>query len=120
MGPVIALFCLDADVHHLRREPKWRDVELVVDSGAAESVAPKGTTPLAEPGESAGATRDQTYLSACGDKLPKMGDKQFDSLLGRRLGEGVLPGCRESHALACCQPDVLHEQQGGVRAPSLA
>ena len=44
-------------------------IEAVMDSGAAESVAPADMAPWVPISESAGSRRGQTYMSACGEKF---------------------------------------------------
>ena len=78
--PAMALFSPDPEVNHIKPEPKWVKLEAVVDSGAAESVAPERMAPWVPKRESEGSRRGQTYLSASGDKLPNMGEKQFDMM----------------------------------------
>ena len=77
---MMALFNPDPEVNHIKKEPQWVKLEAVVDSGAAESVAPVGMAPWVPKRESEGSKRGQTYLSASGDKLPNLGEKQFDML----------------------------------------
>ena len=76
--PVMALFSPEPEINHLKQGPRWVKLETVVDSGAAESVAPVGMAPWVPRQESEGSKRGPTYLSASGDKLPNMGEKKFD------------------------------------------
>jgi len=78
--PVMALFSPEPEVNHVRRAPQWVKLEAVVDSGAAESVAPESMAPWIPMKESEGSKRGQTYLSASGDKLPNLGEKKFDMM----------------------------------------
>lgn len=71
---VCDLFCADDDVSHLWREPAWLKLGLVVDSGAAESVAPRDMSPWVTTRESSGSKRGERCLSACGDKSPNFGE----------------------------------------------
>ena len=50
----------------------------MVDSGAAESVAPPSMAPWVQTKESVGSKRGQVYLSASGNKLPNLGEKIMD------------------------------------------
>ena len=52
-------------------------IEAVMDSGAAESVAPAVMAPWVPVLESSGWKRGQTYMSACGEKLTNLGQKQL-------------------------------------------
>ena len=76
--PVMALFSPEPEINHIKHEPKWVKLEAVVDSRAAESVAPVGMAPWVPRQASEGSIRGQTYLSASGDKLPNLGEKKFD------------------------------------------
>jgi hypothetical protein len=73
-----ALFCPEVEeVNHVK-EVKWAKLEAVVDSGAAESVAPSSMAPWLPTVPSEGSRRGQCYLSASGTKLENKGEKQFD------------------------------------------
>lgn len=92
--PVLAALCPETGAHHLKREPKWHDVELVVGSGAAESVAPQGMAPWIEPRESTGSKWGQTYLSASGVKLPNSGEAvRLGKEVGLQVVEITRPPC---------------------------
>jgi hypothetical protein len=77
---VDALFCPDVEVNHLRTEPKWEKIEAVIDSGAAESVAPSSMAPWVPVQPSEGSKRGLVYMSASGAKLPNQGEKQFSMM----------------------------------------
>ena len=81
----MALFSPDLEVNHIKGEPRWEKLEAVVDSGAAESVAPESMAPWVPMKASEGSKRGQTYMSASGAKLPNLGEKQFDMV----TGEGI-------------------------------
>jgi hypothetical protein len=73
-----ALFVPEVEeVNHVK-EVKWAKLEAVVDSGAAESVAPSSMAPWLPTVPSEGSRRGQCYLSASGTKLENKGEKQFD------------------------------------------
>jgi hypothetical protein len=73
-----ALFCPEVEeVNHVK-EVKWAKLEAVVDSGAAESVAPSSMAPWLPTKPSEGSRRGQCYLSASGAKLENKGEKRFD------------------------------------------
>ena len=76
--PIMALFSPEAEINHLKQGPRWVKLETVVDSGAAESVAPVQMAPWVPRQASEGSKRGQTYLSASGKKWPNMGEKKFD------------------------------------------
>ena len=69
------LFEVDNSLCHLGDQ--WMKIEAVMDSDAAESVAPADMAPWVPISESAGLRRGQTYMSACGEKLPNLGEKQI-------------------------------------------
>ena len=74
---IMALFHPDEEVNHIRAEKKWAKLEAVVDSGAAESVAPAAMAPWVPARPSEGSKRGQCYMSANGAKLPNLGEKHF-------------------------------------------
>ena len=74
---MMALFNPDEEVNHIRAERKWSRLEAVVDSGAAESVAPAAMAPWIPARASEGSRRGQCYMSANGAKLPNLGEKHF-------------------------------------------
>lgn len=65
-----ALFSPEPEVFHMQPERKWKRLEVVVDSGAAVSVAPEGMVPWVQTQPSAGSQKGPTYVSASRDKLP--------------------------------------------------
>lgn len=75
---VMALFDPDVQLHYVPRGPTWRKVETVMDSGAAESVAPVELAPWVKLEASEGSRRGQTYLAAGGEKLPNLGEKKLE------------------------------------------
>lgn len=56
----------------------WTKIEAVMDSGAADSVAPPEIAQWVPVTESAGSRRGQTYLSASGERLKNLGERQFE------------------------------------------
>ena len=72
-----SLFDSELDLGNLQSEQPWVKVESVMDSGAAESVAPPDLAPWVEVQESEGSRRGQTYVSASGDRLPNLGEKRL-------------------------------------------
>ena len=56
---------------------EWVKVETVLDSGAAESVAPSSVAPWVEVRESIGSKNGQTYQSASGTKIANQGEKKL-------------------------------------------
>ena len=58
--------------------PEWVTIEMVMDSGAAESVAPSGVAPWVEIQESPGSREGREYLSASGDTLKNLGEKKLE------------------------------------------
>ena len=71
------LFDADSEVNTLDGEVVWHHLQTVIDSGAAESVAPPSMLPWVAVKESEGSKRGQTYMSASGDRLPNLGEKAF-------------------------------------------
>ena len=73
-------------------EPTWKTMSMVMDSGAAESVAPIELAPWIPILESAGSRRRQTYLCTSGGKLPNLGMKALErSNRRKQTGEGHFP-----------------------------
>ena len=56
---------------------EWVRLETVLDSGAAESVAPSTVAPWVELKESTGSKNGQTYQSASGAKIANQGEKKL-------------------------------------------
>ena len=73
-----SLFDADLEVNHFAQGSRWLRLETVMDSGAAESIAPPSVAPWVKIEESDGSRRGQTYLSASGDRLPNLGEKKLD------------------------------------------
>ena len=72
------LFDADLELNGVDNGVCWHHLETVMDSGAAESVAPTSMAPWIKVEESEGSRRGQTYMSASGDRLPNLGEKKFD------------------------------------------
>ena len=53
--------------------PMWVKIKTVMDSGAAESVAPPTMAPRVSISESPGSKNGQHYVSASAGRLPNMG-----------------------------------------------
>ena len=66
-------FEVDNSLCHLNDQ--WMKIEAVMDSGAADSVALAVIAPWVPISESVGSKRGQIYMSACGEKLPNLGEK---------------------------------------------
>ena len=58
--------------------PEWVSIEVVMDSGAAESVAPADMAPWVPIQESAGSRAGKKYLSASGEVLKNLGEKKVE------------------------------------------
>ena len=65
-------------------EPEWVPIEVVMDSGAAESVAPSSIAPWLKLRESDGSREGREYLSASGETL-KIGREKPRSGHERRI-----------------------------------
>ena len=57
--------------------PSWVKIRTVMDSGAAQSVAPPSMAPGVIIEESPGSQRGQHYISASGGRLPNMGQQKL-------------------------------------------
>ena len=57
--------------------PSWVRIRTVMDSGAAQSVAPPSMAPGVIIEESPGSQRGQHYISASGGRLPNMGQQKL-------------------------------------------
>ena len=55
--------------------PTWVRIRTVMDSGAADSVAPPSMAPKVAVQESPGSKRGQCYVSASAGRMPNMGQK---------------------------------------------
>ena len=53
----------------------WVRIRIVMDSGAADSVAPPSLAPQVEIAEPPGSRRGQCYVSASAGRMPNMGQK---------------------------------------------
>ena len=60
------------------QKPEWVKIEVVMDSGAAESVAPADLVPWVPVQESAGSKAGRKYLSASGEVLSNLGEKKIE------------------------------------------
>ena len=69
------LFEVDNSLCHLNDQ--WMKIEAVMDSGAVESVALADVAPWVPISESVCSKRGQTYMSAGGEKLTNLGEKQM-------------------------------------------
>ena len=58
--------------------PNWVRIRTVMDSGAADSVAPPTLAPHVMVSESKGSKRGQCYVSASGNRLSNMGEKVLE------------------------------------------
>ena len=74
---LLGLFENPNEINHLPTEEKWVQIDIVVDSGAAESVAPESMAPWVPVVPSAGSKRGQTYMSASGDDLVNKGEQKI-------------------------------------------
>ena len=59
-------------------EGEWEEVEITVDSGACESVAPTTFAQGFELKESEGSKAGQKYTTASGTEVPNMGEKTME------------------------------------------
>ena len=72
----------DIPLDEVDDEPRWRRIVSVMDSGAADSVAPEDVASWIPVVESPGSSRGQHYLTASGDRLPNLGLKPLQVFTG--------------------------------------
>ena len=73
---LVGVLEVQEQLHHVHG-PEWVKLEMVMDSGAAESVAPADLAPWVEIQESTGSKAGRKYLSACGEVLQNLGEKHI-------------------------------------------
>ena len=66
-------------------EPEWIPIEVVMDSGAAESVAPSSIAPWLKLKASDGSREGREYLSASGETLKNLGEKNLEVVTNEGL-----------------------------------
>ena len=76
-GKMFGLFFNDSDLNSLGEKEEWVSIDTVVDSGAADTVAPVDMAPWVPLEASTGSKRGQTWQSACGEVLPNMGERKI-------------------------------------------
>ena len=76
-GGVLGLFCSESDLNSLGQKEEWVTLDTVVDSGAADTVAPVEMADWLPVQDSLGAKRGQTWQSACGEVLPNLGERRI-------------------------------------------
>ena len=95
-------------------------IDIVIDSGAAESVAPASIAPWIPAAPSEGSKKGQQYLNASGEKLPNLGEKKIRGLTNEsflvnstfQLAEVTRPLCSVSQI--CDRGNEVHfDQHGG-------
>ena len=120
------LFVDDLQLNKVDDEARWQKIEAVMDSGAADSVAPASIAPWVPVAESPGSRRGQHYLSASGDRLPNQGQKRLQVLTEDgtpttttyQIADVTRPLCAVSRM---CDQDnvVVFTKEGGfVQTPS--
>ena len=73
-GYIGGFFAVDEELHGLG-QPEWVSIEVVMDSGAAESVAPSDMAPWVPIKESDGSRAGRKFFSASGEVLQNLGEK---------------------------------------------
>ena len=73
---LVGVLEVQEQLHHVHG-PEWVKLEMVMDSGAAESVAPADLAPWVEIQESTGSKAGRKYLSACGEVLHNLCEKHI-------------------------------------------
>ena len=76
-GEMMGLFANENDLNSLGEKEEWVVLDTVIDSGAADSVAPVDMASWVPLAPSAGSKRGQTWQSACGEVLPNMGERNI-------------------------------------------
>ena len=70
--------CVEDEVFRFQNESRgWKKICIVLDSGAAASVAPPSMAPGVSVLESEGSRRGQCYLSASGERIPNLGQQRI-------------------------------------------
>ena len=65
----------DGGIHHVHDHEMWEEVCAIMDSGAADSVAPPAIARCVPIKESKGSLAGQKYFTADGSRLPNQGEK---------------------------------------------
>ena len=73
-GCIGGFFAVDEELHGLE-QPEWVSIKVVMDSGAAESVAPSDMAPWVPIKEPDGSRAGQKYITASGEVLQNLGEK---------------------------------------------
>ena len=76
-GYVGGMFEVENGLNNIQA-PEWITIEVVMDSGAAESVAPADMAPWVPIKESEGSRAGKQYLSASGEMLKNLGEKKVE------------------------------------------
>ena len=79
-GYISGFFAVDEELHGLG-QPEWVSIEVVMDSGAAESVAPSDMAPWLPIKESDGSRAGRKNVSASGEVLQNLGEKMVSEAL---------------------------------------
>ena len=79
-NPINGLFLEPVQLNQISQEPRWVKLDVVVDSGAAESVAPTSMAPWVPVSPSEGSKNGIAYTSASGDKLQNQGEQTVEVL----------------------------------------
>ena len=58
---------------------EWQEIEVVMDSGSGDSVAPTTLAPGVSVRESVGPKQGQHYVSATGNRIPNLGEKVLEA-----------------------------------------
>ncbi len=106
------MFEVEEEINNLQ-PPEWVTIEVVMDSGAAESVAPSDMAPWVPIRESAGSKAGRKYLSASGEVLKNLGEKKVEVFTNEgmpakatfQVAEVTRPLC--SVARVCDQGNVV-------------
>ena len=116
----------DIPLNEVNDGPRWRRITSVMDSGAADSVAPEDIASWVPVAESAGSKRGQHYLSASGDRLPNLGQKRLQVVTDEgkettttyQIADVTRPLCAVSKACDSGNVVVFTKEGGFVQSPN--
>ena len=116
---------MDEEINEFSERPKWQRIEAVMDSGAADSVAPASMAPWIPVEESPGSRKGQHYLSASGDRIPNLGQKRLSVVTEEghptcttyQIADVTRPLCAVSRMCDSGNKVIFHKDGGYVESP---
>ena len=123
--PLNALYD-DIPLNEVDDGPRWQRITSVMDSGAADSVAPEDIASWIPVVASPGSKRGQHYLSASGDRLPNLGQKSLQVVTEEgtattttyQIADVTRPLCAVSKACESGNVVVFTKEGGFIQAPN--